>query len=348
MVETEFCQRGRQSLIELTTLHDHHSELRVELTHWPTHLLEALGRVLLEAFPICPDPDRENRVVQITAATELADVRDRAISLLIRQDNQEARDALERLAARDSGLSEWLKAHRARRQAETVLSNLPDLPPDSATGISVSDAVRILDQADYHLIRSSDDLLEAVCDVLRQVGQDVAEDLALLYSKPPRQQASKGGASAREHLEEDSLQAYIRRRLSDLLPRVVRDVEVLPVREDQIRFRRRLDVRVVAPCLNRRDLATVVIEIKWSDNTETETSLVDQLGHKYLLGERLTRGIYLVGWCGHWHRSGAGRQTDRSVLEEFLVNQSNQFCASEESTGLRIESVVLPLEWRDQ
>lgn len=326
---------------------DHHAELRVELRRWPTHLLEAISRVLLEAYPKRREPDRANRVVQITAATELAQVRDRALSILISQDSPEAHAALERLAAGDLGMTEWLHEHRARRQAERVLGALPELPSDGSAAISLADAVRILDQADFHLIRSSDDLLEAILEVLRQVSQDAAEDLALLYAKPTRRLGNTGQSTTRKHLAEDALQAYTRRRLADLLPHVVRYVEVLPVREDQVRFRRRLDVRVVAPCLNRRDLAKVVIEIKWSDNPETETSLVDQLGRKYLLGERLTHGIYLVGWSGHWRRRGSRRRTGQSGLAEFLATQGRQFCASEEGAGLRIESVVLPLEWRD-
>lgn len=347
LIDADYRQRGRQSLLELTTLHADHAELRVDLQQWPTTRLEAVCRLLLEAFPVRIDLERTTRVTRVTAATQLCEVRDRAISLLLHQESQEAREILDRLAASDAGLAEWLCGHRVRREAQAVVSNLPPAEQESAPQLSVTDAIRVLDQADYRLIRSSDDLLEVVRDVLRLVEQDVAADLAMLYGKPARQKDSNGDAIPRDHLEEDALQAYVRRRLSDLLPRLVREVEVLSLREDQVRFRRRLDLRVVAPCLNRR-VATVVIEVKWSDNRETDTSLVEQLGRRYLLGEGLTHGVFLVGWCGHWHQTGTGRQSRRADLESFLIDQRNRFCGDGDGAGLQIESIVLGLEWEEQ
>ncbi len=212
--------------------------------------------------------------------------------------------------------------------------------------VLLPEAIRLLDQADYRLVRNADDLLEAVCEVLRLVEQDVAADLPMLYGPPARKE---GGT--REHLEEDALQAYLRRRLTDLLPaRVlapqVKAVEV--VREDEVRYRRRLDLRVTAPCHGTQNQATLIIEVKWSCNHEVETSLTEQLGRKYLLGERRTHGIYLVGWCGRWRRRGHGTLTDRAVLESYLAAQCDDFCvATHAGQGLSIVPVVLGIEWRD-
>ena len=44
--------------------------------------------------------------------------------------------------------------------------------------------------------------------------------------------------------------------------------------------------------------ATVVVEVKWSTNPETKSALIDQLGQRYLLRERLTHGVFLVGCDG--------------------------------------------------
>lgn len=73
---------------------------------------------------------------------------------------------------------------------------------------------------------------------------------------------------------------------------------VLPDREPLGAKNQRLDIKVQAPTVED-SVATVVIEIKWSDNKkEISTSLVKQLGEQYLVGLNLTHGIYLVGWCG--------------------------------------------------
>ncbi len=245
-----------------------------------------------------------------------------------------------------SGRSSSTALRWASQAAKGILAPLASPAAQRDLPVALTAAIRLLDQAEYRLIRNSEDLLEAVCEVLRLVERDVAADLPMLYGPPPR----KDGAG-REHLEEDSLQAYLRRRLTDLLPaRVlvpqVQAVEV--VREDQVGYRRRLDLRVTAPCHGTQSLATVVIEVKWSDNDGTETSLTEQLGRKYLLGERLTHGLYLVGWCGRWRRKGHGTLTDRAGLENYLAAQRDGFCGANGSgQGLSIMPVVLGLEWRD-
>src|SRR5262249_52488707 len=161
------------------------------------------------------------------------------------------------------GLRERTQWFAARQAGEGVLAHLPPSPPDGSS-ISLTEAVTLLDQADYRLIRSNNDLLEAVCEALALVEQDVAADLPMRSGRP------SGKGEPRRRLNEDALQAYVRRRLLDLLPGRVFDPRVRAaqvVREDQVRYRR-LDLRVTAPCRPPQDLATVVIEVKWSDNDE--------------------------------------------------------------------------------
>jgi hypothetical protein len=348
LIERAFRQRGDHALEELSSLHSWHTglhgELRADLSSWPVERLEALGRLLLGAYPIGSDPDRQHRIIHVTAETELRETRDRLISLLLQRESPDARAALDRLADRDAGLQERLRDYRARLEAQALLGVLPAETASEPSSIPFGEAIRLLDQANYRLLRSSGDLLEAVCEVLRLVEGDVASDLAMLYGKPPREKDVM-----REHLHEDALQAYLRCRLSDLLPSRVLDPKVAPLilREDQGRYRRRVDLRVLALCFQSQDTATVIIEVKWSDNQETEASLVDQLGRKYLIGERLTHGVYLVGWCGEWHQHGRGWLTDRTELEAYLTKQNEDFRASEAGRSLVIRPVVLGLGWRD-
>jgi hypothetical protein len=129
----------------------------------------------------------------------------------------------------------------------------------------------------------------------------------MLYGKPgptadiPKPESANKLKSkktkVRRRLDEDALQAYIRRRLDDLLPYYIPGIKVEIIREAQVKYQRRFDLLVKAPTLDRA-LATVVIEIKWSDNEETRSSLVEQLARKYLRDHGNSHGIYLVGWTG--------------------------------------------------
>lgn len=349
LIEEAYQHRGGHVLEELESLCEIRGELRVDLSAWPTDRLEALGRLLFETYPVASDPDHDGGPYPVTRATELRYVRDKVVGLLLHRDTREARAALKRLGGRDPGLRRLLRANLARRQAEEVIGVLGAPPPDDQSSVPLAEAVRLLDRADYRLIRSADNLLEAVLVILRRVGEDIAADHPMLYGKPPRRRNARGLSLPRKHLDEDALQSYVRRRLTDLLPQFVREAKVVVLREDQVRFRRKLDLRVIAPCLGCRELATVVIEVKWSDNPETESHLVEQLGRKYLLGEQLTHGIYLVGWCGKWRLSGSGRRrrNDREELEEHLIKQRDRYLTKRPGVLLVIEPMVLGLEWRE-
>jgi hypothetical protein len=127
----------------------------------------------------------------------------------------------------------------------------------------------------------------------------------------------------------------------------VDQVDVQIVREEQVARRQRLDLRVTAPCHGNRQLATVVIEVKWSTNPETRTGLVSQLGERYLLGEGKTHGIFLVGWSGEWRRGDRSRtSTNIRELQRFLTTQRDGFCrAGHPGAGLRIEPFVIDVRW---
>jgi hypothetical protein len=110
----------------------------------------------------------------------------------------------------------------------------------------------------------------------------------MLYGKRPKVKSAAPG-----RLHEDALQAYLHRRLLDLLPSRVQGFErIETLREDQIAYNCRLDLRVIASCLQSGKLATVIIEVKWSDNPETATSLTEQLGRKCFLAMGVKHGVF--------------------------------------------------------
>jgi hypothetical protein len=350
LVEADFQKHAGEALLGLSTLWSSFSEMRVTWTVWPVTLQERLGRMLLSAFPFAGDPVETGWGYQVTTAHELRWVRNQLIELLLSRDRPEDRAALANLAQLDAGLRPLLADRQARSEAGTVLRELLEAPSREPSALPLPEAVRLLDQARFRIIRNSDDLLAAVLEVLRVIEGDVASDLPMLYDRPDRRRkqdkpSAKGKSPPRERLEEDALQAYLRRRLLDLLPsRIVPPGQVL--REDQVRYRRKLDLRVSAPCFGGTE-AMVVIEVKWSDNPGTERDLEEQLGRKYLRDEGLTHGIYLVGWYGHWTRRGKKRK-DPDELRRYLTDQADRYCRpAAPGEGLTVRPVVLGLEWRD-
>jgi hypothetical protein len=249
---------------------------------------------------------------------------------------------MDRLADLDTTIREQVATHRASEQAGRLLPMVNPAAARDPAALSVDESVRLLDRAGYRLIRSAEDLLDTVLESIRKIQADVGHDLPMLYNAPDR---TTGGSQPRKHLEEDALQAYLRRRLLELLPRIADRVEVQIVREDQVSRRQRFDLRVTAPCHGTHQLAKVVIEVKWSTNSEMRTGLVSQLGERYLLGEELTHGVFLVGWSGEWRPGdGTGANTDLQGLEQYLTNQRDDFCRpGQRGEGVRIEPVVLDL-----
>src|SRR5205085_8369514 len=99
------------------------------------------------------------------------------------------------------------------------------------------------------------------------------DHLTMLY-QPAREGSATnsvpGQAQRRKRLEEEALQAYLQCRLKDLLPgRVLGPTTkvVFVDREALASRNQRLDIKVQAPTVQGPP-ATVIIEVKWSDNVD--------------------------------------------------------------------------------
>jgi hypothetical protein len=349
MIEREFGERGGSCLEELYALSRDRGEPRADWHRWPVSRQARLAALLVRACPwtgeLCGAQSRWG--------TDLRTTRDMVLESLLTGNSNEHAEALERLAGFDPHLRHVILTRRASSAAVDVLREGARGSLHDPSALPLQTARQLLDQRDFRLIRSNEDLLESVLFALELVRGEVGLDLPLLYGAPTRKGGSKddqqaGSEAGREHLEEDALQAYLRRRLKDLLTRVTEGVDVQIGREDQVSYRGRLDLRITAPCLRSRRLATVVVEVKWSTNPETKSALDDQLGRRYLLGEGLTHGVFLVGWSGWW-QPGQGQPRGRSPneLARYLREQRDSFCCvGAPGEGLRIEPVVLDLSWQ--
>jgi hypothetical protein len=346
LVEADFQTRGVQALLELPSLWNEPDQCGADVLSWPAERLTKLARMLLQSFPLASAPVQGGWV---GPKEELVWLREKVLERLLYRGHDGDEDGFLSLVDLEPSLRNRHAALRARREANATISRTA--PPDQPL-LPVERIVELLDNADYRLVRSDDDLLEAVLETLGRINNDIGDDLAMLYARPARARSrgthpSRQRPDGRRHLEEDALQTYVRRRLVDLLPRVVDPGErVELLREDQVRHRRRLDLRVLAPCLDGKQ-ACVIIEMKWSDNRKVGTSLTDQLGTQYLLGEERTHGVYLVGWCGlcSWTRNG--KRVDRQELPLALEHQAKRFCQRHKGKGIRIEPFVLDAGWRE-
>jgi hypothetical protein len=342
LIEADFEIRGIPALREMAVLWAWRGHTDVRWDLWPVAQLERIGRLLIRGYPATADDPQKPPMAWGDPGHEdqLCQIRNRVIDVLLHHSDPDAQAGLDRLVALDPKIGEYVENHRTSALAGNLIPTLDMSGARDPSAFTLDEAVRILERGEYRLIRSADDLLEAVIECLRTINGDIGYDVAMLYGRPDRSRKGK----ARKHLEEDALQTYIRRRLLDLLPRLADGVAIHISREEHGQRRQRLDLRIMAPCHGHQATATVVTEIKWSTNSETKTGLTDQLGTRYLLADKLTRGIFLVGWSGEWRPGdGTGQNTDIDHLRSFLAAQANSFHVAHPTVV--IEPFVLDARW---
>ena len=338
-----------KALVELSGLWEPIGRVTGKTRRWPLAARARLVDLLFNAFPPSNDPD--DRHGWMTPEKELISIRDGLIYEILQDPGEEAEKVADELAEQNPDVHKIVRKHRAGLRArQFIASGSPESPPPEPAAavpqhsgpdlsvLTLPEALALLDRSEYRLLRSRDDLLDAVTEVIAEVGKDAREDLALLYHPPVK-------GEPRKRLLEDALQAYFRRRLRDLLPQRIQAVPFEALREDVVQLGDKLDIRVVAPVRGPDRLAQVVIEVKWSDNTSVKQSLVTQLGQRYLVREGKTHGVYLVGWAGKWDAK-SGSDATPTGLRTFLANQAEEFTqAGSAGDGCRIVPVVLDLSF---
>lgn len=339
IVKGEFSKVGKEILIKLESLHNRFNQKNAKPLTWPTNLRLDLVRTLFEAFPQEEDPKKElYKSFRVTPEYELRVLRYQVQQSFHEQGKNEDIEALELLAEEQPSVKDWYAHIKAQAAAKNVL--------DSDWGgkeqllskkeyPSISRVVKLLENKHYRLIRTDDDLLAVIIEELEKIRKDIADHLPMLY-KP------KENTDGPKRRHEDALQSYISCRLKDRLEDKILE------RETQVKYRRRLDIKVTAPKING-GYATVVIEVKWSDNAEISTSLKDQLGKKYLLDANLNHGIYLVGWngtLGRWSKQETPRPAKKELPESLLKKLEKQAEAfSQSHPDIVIRPIVFDLVW---
>lgn len=341
IIEDESEARGPLALQELHVLEGRH-EAEAGWWKWPITLRERLAALLLRAQPYRADDETG----AVHFGRDLSFLRNRVIDSIFAAPSEEQVPALDRLATVSPEMAERVQAHRAAEAASLVLA-APVVAITEPDAVAFETVRAILDRAQFRLIRSSDDLLDAVLFALEKIQENVGNDLAMLYS-PPGKVRGTSGNRPREPLHEDALQAYLKLQLQYMLKQIAGKVDVALGREEQVSYRRRYDLRVVAPCLGNQKHASVIVEVKWSANPEVKEGLVEQLGQKYLLDEGNSHGVYVVGWSGRWKPGKRQKAaTELMALKSYLSAQAADFCSPNgRGCGTRVVPVVLDLGWQ--
>ena len=327
----------RLGLERLNALTEFRREWGEPLQAWPVEVAADLYRLLREQYPPHDRPHRPmGRAYAPTRAEGLHDLRQRMLHDLLTRQGDAAKAAQDTLAAEFDDVAQQLHHHRSRAAVDQTLDTLMQPLPRGAAA-PARDVVRLLIDRRYRLIRDSGDLRRLVTAELRLIQKDARHHLAMLYR--PHEKRSV----ARQRLHEEALQAYVHCRLQDRLPAVNAGVEVTRLivnRETVEAANQRHDVKVQAQTLDG-GVATLVIEIKWSDHHDAHHALIDQLAERYLAADHLTDGIYLLGWCGQSARNDCPRGID--LWQQHLDQQAAQ--VTDEHKGLVIDAVIFDLTW---
>lgn len=248
------------------------------------------------------------------------------------------------MAGKHGDIGKWWGHRKAKQTAKNYIDSIQSPRGALATDfkIPIIRVIRFLEDGEYRIIRTSGDLQTILIEQLQQLSKDARDHLSMLYTprkKPPQRR-----------LEEDALRAYLLCRLKDRLPNRVLERETIIAfidREALASADQRLDLKIQSPTIDGNN-ATVIIEVKWSDNAECATSLCEQLGMRYLVDGGLTHGIYFIGWCGHGHWAKAAGEGPKPFKEMSAWQKKFDVQAAEFSRQFPKTSIlpfVVDLTW---
>jgi hypothetical protein len=315
-------------LVLVSQIYD--SSGRDRLNDWRAESLAELMRALCDAFP--PEGDPPDHGGWVTPESQCRRLRNAIPGIIFERNQPGDRETLDRLVLEQPHLKRWYEQNLAEVEAKGVLGHF------ESQFLHIDTILDVLANADYRLVKSSNDLADVVEEQLVTIAQDFGADFELFYD-------SRTGARR----EEGTLQAYVLRRLLDRLRGRVLEPEtaVHYARESRGHYGWRKDIVVDASATDGSSLS-VVVEIKWSSNKETPTGLMSQLGEKYLRKEGKTHGIYLVAWNGKspvWARLRLRCPRKLKDLQGLLDQQAKEYAAKH---TLAIRAIVFDAVWPNQ
>ncbi|WP_151478237.1 hypothetical protein [Streptomyces albicerus] len=232
--------------------------------------------------------------------------------------------------------------------------------------VRLEDVIRVLQDPARRVIRTSTDLLDAVYEVLDQMGNEIPSHGELLWDRTPgrRSRTKSTSTTGTESVPETwrpkpeaALCAYLAHELTLRLGghRVAVNREVLIHPTDAYGAGDRTDILIDALPSPGDELGPtpggpvkLVIEVKGSWNPDLATSQAEQLAGRYLPEAMTDVGIYLVGWypVELWDAEKDSRKTQAKKLERDTLLSDLQAqalrLAQAEAIHLRPMVITIP------
>jgi len=163
------------------------------IANWSPRGLEQLYRLIHMMNLPEEDDEPTPRHVSYTELREdqLRRVRSAIPAILFQRSTPEDTAALDRLAAEFKGVTEWYAWARSNAGATELLAAVAAAPPEKrgSEGIPARNIVRVLDDAAYRLVRSSEDLQQVLLEELEEISKTAKQHLSMLY-RPIEQKGS--------------------------------------------------------------------------------------------------------------------------------------------------------------
>ena len=198
-----------------------------------------------------------------------------------------------------------------------------------------ADVLRLTVDRRRRLVRSADELLDVIAELLREFQRDLRGDTPmayLLWNNVPRRGGGKGQPTPKdEESLSDVLKWYVTQRLEGRGIVLNREVQI---RRGGDGWRgERLDLLIEA-FSEQGDVVSVIVEVKGSWNEDWEQAMQTQLAGRYLKENRCRHGLYLLGYFPDGREAGKLPPDD---VARTLRNQAELLTRD----GLRISSLVL-------
>jgi hypothetical protein len=325
--------------------YDRGESFGVKIGDWPTKELAEMTKILFSAYRSKNDPNYKGAHL-VSPDDRVIDLRRHCQNALMVRDDDESLLIIEKVAQTDETLKNQIGHKRATAGMLRLFEQRNEPAPAHP---SLSKIVSLLENSNFRLVRDSNDLMNVVGEELRGIGQSVGHHLRTLYHTGCH---AKGCSAQGVHLPEKALQEYIHARLSDRLPNGVLgpSTRIEMFKEAEQAKRRRTDLEVSVATFVP-SMAKVVVEVKWSDNPELATGISEQLGKNYLVKEKRTHGIYVVGWCGKmtWQNCKTTNVPNQGrtpqILLQALEQEARLFMDS--NPQISILPVVIDIAWKD-
>lgn len=239
----------------------------------------------------------------------------------------------------------WIR--RIHREADSVARQdaWKPMEPDQLIAMERNQFARF--------VESADQLQQIVLESLGRLGEKMHAPLSpvFTYWDTPSIESPNGTVKICKPKDENHLSdCIVRHLIEDLRDRHLIVNREVDIRRVQAAHGERLDILIETFREGTTGLrlakVSCTVEVKGSWNNGLKTSMRTQLCERYLLDNKCTHGIYLIGWfyCNRWtdesrKDDAASNGTDLSEMRVIYEAQAQE----RSRDGIRVDSMVLDL-----